>query len=73
MLFAGIAILGTHFHTILGTGLSSGLVIFLVFTGGFSSFVLTDATPSLIFFTSFFFGSFFFFRPYFFLGSSLTT
>jgi hypothetical protein len=44
----------------LGTGLSSGLVIFLVFTGRFSSFVLTDTTPSLIFFTSFFFGSFFF-------------
>jgi hypothetical protein len=44
--------LGTHFRTILGTGLSSGLVIFLVFAGGFSSFVLTDATTSLIFFTS---------------------
>jgi hypothetical protein len=66
--------LGTHFHTILGTGFSSDLVIFLVFTGGFSSFVLTDATISLIFFTSFFFGSFFFFfSPSFYLGSSLTT
>jgi hypothetical protein len=63
MLFAGVAIFGTHFRTILGTGLSSGLVIFLVFIGGFSSFVLTDATTSLIFFTSFFLGSFFFFSP----------
>jgi hypothetical protein len=42
MLFAGIAILGTHFRTILDMGLFSGLVIFLVFTGGFCSFVLTD-------------------------------
>jgi hypothetical protein len=69
MLFAVIAILGTYFHTILGMGLSSGLVIFLVFTGSFSSFVLTDATTFLIFFTSFFFGSFFFFSPSFSLGS----
>jgi Na+/pantothenate symporter len=61
-------ILGTHFRTIVGTGLSSGLVIFLVFIGGFSSVVLTDATTSLIFFTSVFFGSFFFFSPSFFLG-----
>jgi hypothetical protein len=64
MLFVGIAILGTHFRTILGTSLFSGLVIFLVFTGGFCSFVLTDATTSLIFF---------FFDSSFFLGSSLTT
>jgi hypothetical protein len=51
----------------MGTGLFSGLVIFLVFTGGFCSIVLTDATTSLIFFVYFFFGSSFF------LGSSLTT
>jgi hypothetical protein len=57
MLFAGIAILGTHFRTILGMGLFSGLVIFLVFTSGFCSFVLMDATTYLIFFTSSFFGS----------------
>jgi hypothetical protein len=73
MLFAGIAILGTHFRTIFGTSLFSSLVIFLVFIGGFCSFVLTDATTSLIFFTSFFFGSSFFFSSSFFLGSSLTT
>jgi hypothetical protein len=71
-LFAGVAILGTHFRTILGTGLFSGLVIFLVFRGDFCSFVLTDTTSSLIFFTSFF-GSSFFFSPSFFLCSSLTT
>jgi hypothetical protein len=33
---------------------------------------MTDATSSLIFFTSFFFDSFFFFSPSFFLGSSYT-
>jgi hypothetical protein len=59
--------LGTHFHIIFGAGLFSGLVIFLVFTGGFCSFILTDATTSLIFFTSFFSGSSFF------LGFSSTT
>jgi hypothetical protein len=67
MLFAGVAFLATHFRTILGAGLFSGLVIFLAFIGGFYFFILTDATTSLIFFTSFFFGS------YFFLGSSLAT
>jgi hypothetical protein len=49
MLFAGVAILGTHFRTILGTGLFFGLVIFLVFTGWLSSLVLTDATSSFVF------------------------
>jgi hypothetical protein len=36
MLFAGVAILGTHFYTIhgFGVGLFFGLVIFLVFTSG---------------------------------------
>jgi hypothetical protein len=36
MLFAGVAILGPHFYTILGFGvdLFFGLVIFFVFTGG---------------------------------------
>jgi hypothetical protein len=66
MLFAGVAILGTHFHTILGAGLFFGLVIFLVFTGGFCSFILTDATTSLISFASLFSDSSFF------LGYSLT-
>jgi hypothetical protein len=73
MLFAGVAILGTHFRTILGTGLFFGFVVFLVFTGSFCSFELTDATSSLIFFMFFFYGSFFFFSPSFSLGSSLTT
>jgi hypothetical protein len=59
MLFTGVAILGAHFRTILGTSLFSGLVIFLVFTGGFCSFVFTETT-SFIFFTSFLFGSSFF-------------
>jgi hypothetical protein len=65
MLFAGVAILGTHFRTIFGVGLFSGLVIFLVFTGDFCSFILMDATTFLISFASFFSGSSFF------LGSSL--
>jgi hypothetical protein len=49
--------MSTHFRTILVVGLFSGLVIFLVFTGGFCSFILTDATTSLISFASFFSGS----------------
>jgi hypothetical protein len=60
MLFVGVAILGTHFCTIFGAGLFSGLVIFLVSTGGFCSFILTDATTSFISFASFFSGSSFF-------------
>jgi hypothetical protein len=60
MLFLGIAILGTHFRTILGAGLFSGLVILLVFTEGFCSFLLRDATTSLISFASFFSDSSFF-------------
>jgi hypothetical protein len=67
MLFAGVEILGTHFRTILGVGLFSGLVIFLVFTCNFCSFILTDATTSLISFAPFFSGSSFF------LGSYLLT
>jgi hypothetical protein len=45
-LFAGVAILGPHFYTILGFGvdLFFGLVIFFVFTGGHWFLVLTDAT-----------------------------
>jgi hypothetical protein len=60
MLIVGVAILGTHFRTILGAGLFSSLIIFLVFTCDFCSFILMDATTSLISFASFFSGSSFF-------------
>src|SRR6185295_12364479 len=62
----GTAVLGTHFRTILGAGLSSTLVFFLVLTGGLLAFFLTgatiffvtmDATTSISFFASFLFGS----------------
>jgi hypothetical protein len=49
MLFAGVAILGTHFRTISGTGFFFGLVkFFLVFTGWLCHLVLTDATTSFM-------------------------
>jgi len=66
MLGDGAPVLGTHFRTILGAGLSSRLVIFLVFTGVLLAFILTDAviffvamdaTTSFSFFASFLFGS----------------
>ena len=66
MLGDGAAVLGTHFHTIRGAGLSSRLVVFLVFIGGLLAFFLTgaaiffvaiDATTSISFFASFLLGS----------------
>jgi hypothetical protein len=64
MVFAGVAILGTHFCAIFGLGacLFFGLVIFSVCTGGFCSLILTDATTYLILVASFFSSSSFFFR-----------
>jgi hypothetical protein len=45
MLFAGVAILGSLSRTLFGTGLFSGLVIFLVFAGGFFSLTLRMQQP----------------------------